>query len=84
LSGVEVQAPLGLRPLSEGVCEVCDDRGQRVGRLKRIGAVWKFKAIGLAPDGALEPGGGPLTAHHNTVFEQLDAELVNQRLLGER
>lgn len=76
------EAPLALRPLSEGVVEVVDARGELLGRLKRIGAVWKFKAIGRGPDGELEPGGGPLTARHNMVFDQPDAARVSQRLLA--
>lgn len=76
------EAPLRLHPLSEGVLEVVDARGQLLGRLKRIGAVWKFKAIGLGPDGELEPGGGPLTACHNMAFAQLDEVGLSQRLLG--
>lgn len=76
------EPPLSLSPLSEGVVELRDARGQLLGRLKRIGAVWKFKAIGLGPGGELEPGGGPLTARHNMAFEQLDEALLGARLLG--
>jgi hypothetical protein len=82
LSGDEVQVPLSQCPLSEGVCELRDARGQLLGRLKRIGAVWKFTAIGVTPDGELEPGGGPLTARHNMAFEQLDVAVISERLLG--
>jgi hypothetical protein len=77
-----VQSPLSLLALSDGVYEVADAGGQRLGRLKRIGAVWKFKAIGHGPGGELEPGGGPLTGRHNLVFEQPDAVLLSERLLG--
>lgn len=76
------KAPLSLQPLGDGVFEVLDARGQLLGRLKRIGVVWKFKAIGLGPDGELEPGGGPLTLRHNMAFDQPDAARVSQRLLG--
>lgn len=76
------EPPLSLSPLSEGVVELRDARGQLLGRLKRIGAVWKFKAIGQGPGGELEPGGGPLTARHNMSFEQLDEALLGARLLG--
>lgn len=55
-------------PRESATLVVLAPNGQRLGHLKRIGAVWKFKAIGLAPDGALLPGGGPLTGRHNTVF----------------
>lgn len=78
-----VLAPLHLLSVSDGVCDVFDAAGQRVGCLKRIGAVWKFKAIGQSADGQLEPGGGPLTARHNLAFGHLDAAVVNQRLLGD-
>ncbi|MDZ7862254.1 hypothetical protein [Acidovorax sp.] len=56
--------------------------GAHVGNLKRIGAVWKFKAVGYDDTGAVEPGGGPLTDQHNMVFTQPDAETVSARLLG--
>lgn len=74
--------PLSLRPLNPAVCEVLDAQGRHVGNLKRIGAVWKFKAVGFGPAGELLPGGGPLTGQHNMAFAQLVVEDVNQRLLG--
>lgn len=73
---------LSLRPLNDTVCAVFDALGQPVGNLKRIGAVWKFKAVGLTASGELEPGGGPLTHRHNAVFERLDAAEVSARLLA--
>jgi hypothetical protein len=82
VSASEIPGPLALSPCGEGVYEVCDATGERVGRLKRIGAVWKFKAIGRGMGGELEPGGGPLTAQHNTVFAQPDAAAVSEGLLG--
>ena len=52
-----------------------------MGSLKKIGAVWKFKAMGYDATGALEPGGGPLTDRHNMVFAEPDADEVTARLL---
>ena len=47
-----------------------------------MGAVWKFKAVGYDPTGAVEPGGGTLTNQHNMVFAQPDAAEVSARLLA--
>jgi hypothetical protein len=69
--------------VNDAVCAVFDAQGQPVGNLKRIGAVWKFKAVGHTASGELEPGGGPLTHRHNTVFERLDAAEVSARLLAD-
>jgi hypothetical protein len=74
--------PLSLHPVNDGVFAVLDARGQPVGNLKRIGAVWKFKAVGHNASGELEPGGGPLTARHNAVFERPDAAEVSAGLLA--
>lgn len=73
--------PLSLRPVNEGVFDVRDAAGQPVGYLKRIGAVWKFKAVGSTALGELVPGGGPLTDRHNAVFERPDAADVSAGLL---
>lgn len=54
--------------------------GSHVGNLKRIGAVWKFKAVGYDATGQVVPGGGPLTERHNTPFAQPDALEVSARL----
>ena len=54
--------------------------GLHVGNLKRIGAVWKFKAVGYDALGAVEPGGGPLTDRHNTEFAAPDALAVSTGL----
>jgi len=80
----EHQSPpgLSLRPLNDGVYSVFDVQGLHVGNLKRIGAVWKFKAVGTTPSGELEPGGGPLTHRHNLVFERPDAAEVSAGLLS--
>lgn len=54
--------------------------GSHVGNLKRIGAVWKFKAIGYDAAGMVIPGGGPLTERHNTAFSAPDAVAVSTAL----
>ncbi len=56
--------------------------GRHVGNLKRVGAIWKFKAIGYDRAGHVEPGEGPLTHQHNMVFAQPDAAEVSARLLS--
>lgn len=76
-------SPLSLRPVNAGVFAVHDAAGQHVGNLKRIGAVWKFKAVGYTAAGEPEPGGGPLTDRHNTVLERPDAAELSARLLGD-
>lgn len=70
-----------LQPLNDAACAVLDAQGQHVGNLKRIGAVWKFKAVGYTARGELVPGGGPLTERHNTVFaDPLDAAEISAKL----
>jgi len=54
--------------------------GSHVGNLKRIGALWKFKAVGYDEAGGVEPGGGPLTHLHNTVLSEPDARELNAKL----
>jgi hypothetical protein len=54
--------------------------GSHVGNLKRIGVVWKFKAVGYDAAGNIIPGGGPLTDRHNTVFAAPVAEAVSAEL----
>lgn len=73
--------PLSLRPVNEGVFAVLAANGEPVGNLKRIGAVWKFKAVGSTAQGEAVPGGGPLTERHNTVFARPDAAEVSAGLL---
>lgn len=51
--------------------------GTHVGNLKRVGAIWKFKAVGYDATGAVEPGGGPLTHQHNTHFEKPEAAALS-------
>jgi hypothetical protein len=71
---------LTLTPVNANVHSVHLPDGAHVGNLKRVGGVWKFKAVGYDAAGAVEPGGGPLTEQHNTVFAQPDAVDVNERL----
>lgn len=71
---------LTLRELNADVQSVHLADGLHVGNLKRIGAIWKFKAIGYDTDGSVIPGGGPLTDKHNTEFTAPDADEVNARL----
>lgn len=54
--------------------------GTHVGNLKRVGAVWKFKAVGYDASGGVEPGGGPLTEQHNMQFDAPNAQAVSARL----
>ena len=56
--------------------------GAHVGNLKRIGARWKFKAVGYDATGGVEPGGGPFTHRHNTVLSEPDVLELNARLGG--
>ncbi len=56
--------------------------GAQVGNLKRIGTLWKFKAVGYDATGGVEPGGGPLTHWHNTVLSEPDVQELNARLGG--
>lgn len=56
---------LSLLAVNAAVYSVLDAQGLHVGNLKRIGGLWKFKAVGYTPEGEVEPGGGPLTAVHN-------------------
>lgn len=73
---------LSLQSVNANVYSVHQTHGAHVGNLKRVGAVWKFKAIGYDAAGAIEPGGGPLTKRHNLVFAQPDATEVSAMLLA--
>lgn len=73
-------AMLTLLPVNEGVVAVQGASGEPLGHLKRIGGLWKFKAMGYE-DGTLVPGGGPLTAQHNRTFDALDAAAISAVLL---
>ena len=72
--------PLTLRPVNPEVYSVHQPDGAHVGNLKRIGAVWKFKAVGYDAAGQVVPGGGPLTDRHNTAFAAPDAAAVSAGL----
>ena len=73
---------LTLQTVNANVYSVHQADGAHLGNLKRVGAVWKFKAIGYDATGAIEPGGGPLTDRHNMVFAQPDAAEVSAKLLA--
>lgn len=74
--------PLRLLPVNAEVVAVHTDDGAHVGSLKKVGGVWKFKAMGYGAAGGMEPGHGPLTAQHNMQFAAPDATEVSARLLG--
>lgn len=74
--------PLTLHRVNDQLVRVLDRQGQCVGNLKRIGAVWKFKALGQDADGHLVPGDGPLTDRHNMTFAALDEAVVSAALLA--
>jgi|GEM_PF-172510 hypothetical protein len=71
---------LALRPVNANVYSVHSENGTHIGNLKRVGAIWKFKAIGYGAAGEVEPGGGPLTDHHNTEFSEPDAQALSAAL----
>ncbi len=71
---------LTFQAVNEGVVAVHLASGEPVGHLKRIGGVWKFKAMGYE-EGSLVPGGGPLTHRHNRVFALLDEDSITADLL---
>ena len=74
--------PLQLLPVNADVMAVHTATGAHMGSLKRLGGVWKFKAMGYGADGGMEPGHGPLTDQHNMAFATPDAAEVSARLLG--
>ncbi len=71
---------LSLRPVTPDVYSVHGPDGAHLGNLKRIDAVWKFKAVGYDAAGRVIPGGGPRTDQHNTVFAAPDAAELSARL----
>lgn len=71
---------LTLHPVNADVYSVHTPDGAHVGYLKRIGTVWKFKAVGYDAAGRVIPGGGPLTDKHNTTFAAPDAAELSTRL----
>ena len=74
--------PLQLLPVNADVMAVHTATGAHVGSLKKLGGVWKFKAMGYDAAGRMEPGHGPLTDQHNMAFATPDAAEVSARLLG--
>jgi hypothetical protein len=72
--------PLALRLVNANVFSLHQADGMHVGNLKRIGGLWKFKAVGYETDGSVVPGGGPLTNFHNTTFATPDVVQVNTSL----
>ena len=74
--------PLALERVNDQVFAVNTAQGAHVGNLKRVGAVWKFKAVGYDGSGAVMPGHGPLTDQHNLSFAAWDEALICSRLAG--
>ena len=77
-----VPGPLQLLPINAEVMAVHTADGAHVGSLKKVGGIWKFKAMGYGAAGGMEPGHGPLTEQHNMQFATPDANEVSARLLG--
>ena len=77
-----VPGPLQLLPINAEVMAVHTADGAHVGSLKKVGGIWKFKAMGYGAAGGMEPGHGPLTEQHNMQFATPDAAEVSARLLG--
>ena len=73
---------LTLHTVNDQLVRVLDAQGECVGHFKRIGTVWKFKALGHDADGQVVPGGGPLTARHNLAFAELDEAAICAALLA--
>ena len=73
-------APLTLRLVNSNVHSVHLIDGTHVGNLKRIGAIWKFKAVGYDVNGDVLPGDGPFTDRHNAQFNEPDAQQVSATL----
>ena len=71
-----------LQPVNDQVYAVNTAQGVHVGNLKRVGALWKFKAVGYDESGAVMPGHGPLTYRHNLSFADLDAVRICAQLAG--
>ena len=73
---------LQLSHFNDAIYRVLTEADEHVGNLKLISGRWKFKAIGYDDQGAVLPGGGPLTDRHNLSFDSLDEDLISQRLLA--
>lgn len=76
----ETLVVLTLQPVNADVQRVHLDGGAHVGNLKRVGGIWKFKAIGYDSDGSVIPGGGPFTDRHNTTLAEPDAQVLGAAL----
>ena len=74
-----VPGPLQLRPVSAEVVSVHTADGAHVGSLKKVGGVWKFKAMGYGADGGMEPGHGPLSDQYNLQCVTPDATQLSAR-----
>ena len=72
--------PLTLKRLNDQVVSVNTAQGEHVGNLKRVGGVWKFKAVGYGAGGDVMPGHGPLTHQHNMAFAVWDEALICAQL----
>jgi hypothetical protein len=72
--------PLTLKRLNDQVFSVNTPDGEHVGNLKRVGGVWKFKAVGYGESGEVMPGHGPLTDQHNLAFAVWDEALICAQL----
>ena len=79
-SPTEPAGLLSLKEVNANVHSVHLADGSHVGNLKRIGAVWKFKAVGYDDAGGVEPGGGSLTDWHNTVLAAPSLAELHARL----
>ena len=71
---------LTLKRFNDQVVAVHTDQGEHVGNVKRVGALWKFKAVGYDANGAVMPGHGPLTHQHNLSFTEWDEAEICARL----
>lgn len=80
LSPTKALTALVLRPVNANVHSVHLPDGAHVGNLKRIGSIWKFKAVGYDAAGDVIPGGGPYTDRHNTQLDQPDAVQLSAAL----
>ncbi len=74
--------PLALERVNDQVFAVNTAQGAHVGNVKRVGALWKFKAVGYGEGGDVMPGHGPLTDQHNMAFAVWDEALICNRLAG--
>lgn len=72
--------PLTLKRLNDQVFGVITAQGEHVGNLKRVGGLWKFKAVGYSEGGDVMPGHGPLTHQHNLTFTEFDAPHICAQL----